>query len=103
MLFINESGNAVNELLHMLAGKIDSKYLIPNTGGRVYVLAFFEGTLVSLGFFAFLFVRIFTYVIVVFMFKRVCTYVYNRLFTNSKVLQPKEPVYLQNYIKNRNA
>lgn len=48
MLFIDESGNAASELSHILAGKIDFKHLIPNTGERIYVLAFSEGTLASL-------------------------------------------------------
>lgn len=124
MLFINESGNAVNELPHMLAGKIEAKHLIPNTGGRVYVLALSEGALASLGFVFFLFIRIFMYVMIIFILEKVCNYMYSNLFTNSRVLQSdkpvidvsskdlemnsfrndkKDPVYLKNYIKNRNV
>ena len=124
MIFANDSGNAVNEIPHMLAGKIEAKHIIPNTGGSVYVLALSEGTLASLGFLALLILRITTYFFLLFTLKKISVYIYRRIVPESnsvsqkdKVIdissrnlkagaqshQKKEPVYLQKYIKNRNA
>jgi len=33
IIFADNSNDAVNQMPHMLAGKIESKHLIPNTGG----------------------------------------------------------------------
>lgn len=124
MIFVDESSNAVTELPHMLAGKIEAKHLVPNTGGHVYVLALSEGTLVSLGFVSLLMICILGYILFIWLLNKFGYYIYKKVISilkssgndnqavdifskelsaNYNGTEKREPVYLQNYIRNRNA
>uniref|UniRef100_UPI003002FF80 hypothetical protein n=1 Tax=Anunuuluaehu liula TaxID=3049639 RepID=UPI003002FF80 len=78
MIFADNSNNAFTQMPHMLAGKIESKHLIPNTGGYVYILAFSEVALASLGFVFLFFIRILTYATFVWILDKITCYLYKK-------------------------
>ena len=124
MIFVDDTSNAVTHMPHMLAGKIETKHLIPNAGGHVYILAFSEGALASFGCVLLFFIRILAYATFVWILNKITRYSYKKmkgLFKRSEDnksaidvwshdlssghvrADKKKPMYIKNYIKKRNA
>lgn len=124
MIFASRSNNSINELPHLLAGKVDSRHLVPNTPGKVYVVALSEGMVASLGFISLLFFKVITYIFFAFLLNRTIKWIYRKFISitqiskdnkktidissrnlNSEIdrVKHQEPIYLRKYIENRNA